>query len=461
MLIKLFVYVFIVTVVLFVLSTLRRYFKCKNKTLKNCAINVALTPLRVFKLGPFSRGESMMRDIHCSLKYATKKTKLSDFGGTQFIESYSKIMNSPEQLKERYSNLGYISAKIELGMGWVRRLKLIQYLKDSPEIRNVPVRSPVFVMGLPRTGTTFLHRLLSLDPATRAPLTWELLAPVPSADPTSSQESHNADRNKRMKFIKKLLETRKSMGDHALEKIHEIGYDLPEECLLGLCDELPVLIQYFHSGYLNIETILSMDATEAYRYYKTVLQLLSFQVGEKETPRRWTLKCPIHLFYPKEIGTVFPDAKFVWTHRHPRSAVPSLCSLVEAAHSVYYEPEGMNVGALGKKLDGLSQHLLQQAPKDIAASKCDNANVVYDNLIKDPLGVVKDLYKQFEWEFTPEYEKIMVDYLAENKAKRDALKAPGKKQLHDYSPEDYHLTDAQLSEGVYKDYIKKFGVPEN
>lgn len=73
------------------------------------------------------------------------------------------------------SNLGYISARIEMNMTWVGRLKLIQYFKDVPQLLDIPIRDPVFVMGLPRTGTTFLHRMLSLDPNVRAPLTWELL----------------------------------------------------------------------------------------------------------------------------------------------------------------------------------------------------------------------------------------------------------------------------------------------
>ena len=95
----------------------------------------------------------------------------------------------------------------------------------------------------------------------------------------------------------------------------EIGADLPEECLLALTDEMPLHLQFLYSNYMNYEVFLSMDTTKAYKWYRKVLQLLSYQIFEREDPRKWVLKCPLHLFYVKEIGIAFPDAKLVWTHR--------------------------------------------------------------------------------------------------------------------------------------------------
>jgi hypothetical protein len=404
----------------------------------------------------------MIRDIEHSLNYAMKKTKLTDFGDTNFIKSYTKIMTSSVQKAEQYTNLGYVASKIELGMGWVRRLKLIEYFKKNPDVASVPIRSPVFVMGLPRTGTTFLHRLLSLDPAVRAPITWELLAPVPSPNGSSSPQEQEEDRVKRAKYIKKLLATRKSMGDYALERIHEVGWDLPEECLLGLTDELPVHLQFFHSAYLEIETLLGLDATDAYRYYKKILQLLAYQTGQRsETDvKRWTLKCPIHLFYPKQIATVFPDAKFIWTHRHPCSAVPSLCSLVQAAHSVYYEPDNMDPARLGSALNKVSSHLLNTTSDVLKQTNCESIDIIYDELIRNPKQIVQQVYAQFGWEFTKEYEAILDEFIQNDQLKRQKLKekAAAEDNLHEYKPESYGLTREELSSGDYDNYIKKFNL---
>jgi hypothetical protein len=308
-----------------------------------------------------------------------------------------------------------------------------------------------------------LHRLLSLDPAVRAPITWELLAPVPTPPGSASKEDQEADRNKRAKYIRKLLATRKSMGDYALERIHEVGWDLPEECLLGLTDELPVHLQFFHADYINIDSFLALDATSAYEYYKKILQILSYQTGQRTEAQRWTLKCPIHLFYPKQIAKVFPDAKFVWTHRHPLSAVPSLCSLVQAAHSVYYEPENMNTARLGGALNKLSAHLLDTTSDTLIATECDAADINYDELIKNPKSCVQAIYRQFGWEFSKEYETILDEFIASDLLKRQKLKekaaaSTSEDNLHEYKPESYGLTKEQLSSGVYEKYIKKFNL---
>lgn len=106
------------------------------------------------------------------------------------------------------------------------------------------------------------------------------------------------------------------MGDNAMMHIHEIGHDLPEECIMALSDEIPVNLQFLYTAYL--ESKIFFDALEgnvindAYVYYRKVLQLLSYQIGERSNPRRWVLKCPIHLFFPKAIAKAFPDAKLIW-----------------------------------------------------------------------------------------------------------------------------------------------------
>jgi len=115
------------------------------------------------------------------------------------------------------------------------------------------------------------------------------------------------------------LRDRKSAGDNALENIHQIGADLPEECLVSLADEIPIHLSFLYSDYINHEKFFkcidSSRVINAYRYYGSVLRLLSYQEGdhsEMNKPRRWMLKCPIHLFYIKEIKAVFPDAKLIW-----------------------------------------------------------------------------------------------------------------------------------------------------
>jgi hypothetical protein len=276
------------------------------------------------------------------------------------------------------------------------------------------------------------------------------------------------DMSKRALFVKKLMATRKSMGDRALEHIHEVGWNLPEECFLGLADEVPVLLQYFYSTYMHpelAEPLLRGRIVAAYTLYRKYLQLLSFQHSkdEEQNPRNWMLKCPIHLFYAKEIAQVFPDAKLVWTHRHPISAVPSMCSLLSSIHKLYYENECRDDHALGRTMLKVSEDLLVKAPTQIKESGLPCADVIYNNLVENPIKVVRDIYDQFGWAFTPAYHDALQNYLKEDKEKRMKTKqeqvSKGKNALHSYSPKAFGITEEALSSGGYKEYINRYNVP--
>ena len=294
------------------LLIIKRKINYPEKSYLYCFLNAILAPLRLLKLGPYSISAN---DLDAFMKRATKMTKLTDFGGTEFVYSYKLLLDTDYHKSLVYSNLGYIAAQLDVIFVLVARLRKTQYIKENPGILNVPVREPVFVMGLPRTGTTFLHRLLSLDPKVRAPLLWELANSVPMVPTNASFEAKQKCRQKRCNLLKKLLKRREFVGDDALTHIHEIGADLPEECLVAMREDMPLNLQYLMSLYMNFDYIYErVPATHTYVWYKKVLQILSFQFSEEEarTPRRWMLKCPVHLLYTKEIATVFPDAKIIW-----------------------------------------------------------------------------------------------------------------------------------------------------
>jgi hypothetical protein len=470
------------------IAALIRKRKYPEKSLKNAIVSVVLTPVRALRLGPFKQKKI---DIDGACKHAMKKTGLKDFGNSAFISAYNSIINTKVHQSLQFSNLGFISARIEMNQTMVRRLMFLNYIQENPDVLKVPLRSkfidtlpfillywpnpcfyqgPVFVMGLPRTGTTFLHRLLSLDPAVRSPLLWELFAPVPGVKGDASKDQFEADATRRAKFMKKLVGVRKSMGDKALEHIHEIEYDLPEECLLSLSDELPCNPHLFYSSYVQINELLRITAgdvvNDAYAYYKKVLQLLSYQNLEREDPRRWVLKCPIHLFYIKAIAKVFPDAKLIWTHRDPVSAVPSLCSLLKSFHQVYYESDTRDDMLLGKVLCSFTADLLEQAPKDIKETGLPCSDIIYNDLVENPVKIVKDIYAKFGWEYTKAYDDILNKYLDDNRRKREEIKLKRQKKgisaedtLHKYEPEEFGLTAEELSTGKYAAYKKAFNVP--
>ena len=289
----------------------QRKSKSPEKSWVYCLIDVALGPLRLFRLSFYKGGKINVDQI---VKDAQKISKLTDYGGLEFVGQYKSIdVISTFHRSQKLTNLGFLAAKMEMTMAFAGRLKKIQYFKENPGIFNVPVRQPVFVTGLPRTGTTFLHRLLSLDPKTRAPLLWELVNSVPMAKITDSDEEKQKCRKKRRDWVAGKLEMRKFLGDDSLTHIHEIGADLPEECFMAMREEVPLLLQHLTSVYMDYDAVrYKLDFKAAYQFYKKILQLMSYQVGETTDPRRWTLKCPMHLSFTKEISSVFPDAKLIW-----------------------------------------------------------------------------------------------------------------------------------------------------
>lgn len=443
---------------------LRRCQRNPEKTFLYCLVCECLTPLRMFRIYPFSDGELTLDKC---LQVAIKKAKCSDFGDPtmQFVENYKCILNSEEHRQQSFTNLGYISARIEVVMTFARRLKFVEYMKANPQVEKVPVTSPVFVTGLPRTGTTLLHRLLALDTKrVRAPLLWELLHPVPRvklSNDEKSKEALKADRESRAAWVRKLVESRRRLGDRALQHIHEVDADLPEECIMGLNDEIPVGLCFLYSGYMNTDAYGGkIKISPAYHWYRKQLQLLSAQIGETENPRNWMLKCPFHMNFVKEIAEAFPDAKIIWTHRHPVSAVPSLCSLLKAVHQIYYESDGRDDEKLGSRVEDISGKNVHKCMKELKETGLECIHSKYEDLVKDPIACIKGIYKQFGWEFTSEYEMAMKQYLQEDKINREKVKMRrGKSDLHTYSPEEFGLTEKQLSSGHWESYIKMFNLP--
>ena len=283
-------------------------------------INIFLHPLRVLQIG-------MLKDsvtLDKAMKDAMSATNLHDYRDLHFVDNYKHISELPFYKSLKFSNLGLIMAKMEMQMGLcTRRLLMVDYFKKHPCIESIPVQSPLFVIGIGRSGTTFLHRLLSLDTAVRSPYLWEMMCPTPRVHEEYSagaSEIFATDRVKRAADARQQVAGLNSLGDKTMENIHEVNSDLPEECIVAMSDEIPLSFHFLYSSFTNMteycKEIPSARIIAAYQSYKRILQLLSYQVGEgvagEAVGRRWVLKSPVHSFFLKELLQVFPDAKFVW-----------------------------------------------------------------------------------------------------------------------------------------------------
>lgn len=128
-------------------------------------------------------------------------------------------------------------------------------------------------------------------------------------------------------------------------------------------------------------------------------------------------------------------------------------------HSVYYEVESRDVKAIGRGVSQLTAKMLSSSVT--RQTDLEEAHVLYHEVVQDPVRVVQDIYKQFGWEYTPEYEKILKDYLKENSEKRHKVaKKKSTTVIHNYTPEEFSLsTDELTNSGVFGEYVRKFNLP--
>jgi len=133
-------------------------------------------------------------------------------------------------------------------------------------------------------------------------------------------------------------------------------------------------------------------------------------------------------------------------------------------HQVYYEAETRNDALLGEKVRNVCGDGLLQAVKDIEDSGLGHSHIIYNNLVKDPIGTIKSIYAEHGWSFTAQYESILQDYLRKDKEKRELtkrtkLQGNDRSVLHHYTPEEFSLTYDELSEGKFAEYVETFHIP--
>ena len=320
---------------------------------------------------------------------AERRTKLTDWARDESFPGLYEI--AVARLNEtRPTPVGRLIAFDYLMRRLVTRLQVIERAKVKPDPRYIP-RAPIVVMGLPRTGTTFLHRLLALDPENRCPETHELLDPL-SQRPLA----------KRVKYWDSKLNLMKRLVPH-LEQIHDLGAREAEECLLALSVDVPLLPPTFRHLVRHCVSRGDFPSLQrAYSLYKRQLEFLASARGEN---RRWALKCPAHLPYVADLLKEFPDAHLVWTHRAPRESIPSLCSMFRTFADMG-ERGPVDLEAIGREQVAFWGAACDRA-LDVAC--CD---VAYADLVKEPIEVVRRVYAACDLTVSSAFERALSEYLA-------------------------------------------------
>ena len=314
---------------------------------------------------------------------ATALTGLADFGDDDYsdglavlLESYARDagLTAKGVRVARALVRGALTARLSSEAGWTR----------NPEYTGVSIERPIFVIGLPRTGTTALHRLLTADPAHQGLEAW--LAEVPQ--PRPPRETWAADPV--FQHIQAGFERHHVLHPEFMA-VHYMAADQVEECWQLLRQSMRSVSFECLAHLPGYSAWLSgQDWTGAYRRHRRNLQL----IGLPDRGRRWVLKNPSHLFALDALLRVYPDALVIQTHRDPRTAIASVCSLAAQATdgwSTTFQGEVIGRDQLETWASGLEAFTEARARHD-PGRFCD---VVYDDFVVDPIGTVAGVYQHF------------------------------------------------------------------
>jgi len=370
---------------------------------------------------------------------ASEQTGFSDLGDDRILEPLQRLVQGLNE-EARLNDGGRQRVEANLIATLSNRLKIENYLTNNPQLLTQAVEKPTFVFGLPRTGTTLLINLMSVDPARRCFLRWEALDSVPPPQPS---ELHDGPR---FQQCQEMTELSLKYAPH-ISAIHHEDADSPTECQFAMSPSF--VAQYYDSMYhmpsYHQWFLHEADYLPAFEFHKRFLQLL-----QENTGGHWTLKNPWHPLFLDTLTSVYPDAQLVMTHRDPVQVVASAASLLKAVRPMFSDDVDMQA---------IGQCLLETFDLMIArtlAYKDEHGwdsiyDVQYQQLVRDPITEMKKLYAHFNEPFSPEAEAAMQSYMTNN--------PKGKHGKHSYDLADYGLTADGVRER-YGDYCLKFNIEQ-
>lgn len=375
--------------------------------------------------------------IETMIRKVKEQTGLSDFGDESFMPALDKLAVSLER-EARLSQLGRIAVHGMLLDNLKLRLNLTEYRKQRPEVGQQKIIRPLFVLGLPRTGTTILYELLAQDPAHRAPSTWEVAQPIPPA------QRHNYHTDFRISEVEQQVKKMESLAP-GFQAIHAMGAELPQECVALLAPHF-ISDQFGVSFYIPEyrHWTLEQDMTAAYQWHQQFLQHMQVDYIEQ----RWVLKTPPHLAYLDTLIKQYPDAAIVQTHRAPMDVLGSISSLSCTLHGAFSDDIDP-IATAQAEVDYFSAMLTLGMEKRASMTDEDSRifDVQFNDIISDPIKVIEKLYGHFDFDFSDIVRVAMQDYL--DNRPRD------KHGDHHYTLEKYGLSQQQHGQ-LFSDYCKRF-----
>ncbi|CAN5221713.1 sulfotransferase [soil metagenome] len=365
---------------------------------------------------------------------ASDRTGLDDFGDVPFEEALDVLIHSLER-DAKLDDARRAGVEAMIINQLTKNLHLVADRKAYPGIADEVIEAPIFILGLPRTGSTNLHGLLAQCEGIRAPRRWEMFQPSPPPQ-TATYETDPR--------IAQAHEAEVLTASDELKTRHPMTADRPEQCQ-GLNDyafmNWSLLAPYELPSYK--EWMLTADHRPSYEAHKRTLQHLQFR-----HPGRWVLKFPKHAFALDALIAVYPDAKIIWTHRDPTRIIPSAISLIETFRKA---TPGFDRKILGREWASYEELGIRRglAMRDNLFAPENVFDMHYSDVIKDPAGSIERAYAYFGMTLSETSKARILSYLADN--------GKDKHGVHSYTAEEFGLSERMLRT-LFKDYIERFNV---
>jgi Sulfotransferase family len=374
---------------------------------------------------------------------ACEETGHADFGDDGWQHGLDLVADGLVN-EARLSVIGLEIAYLDLMRALKNRLDVIAWRKAHPEIATKGIPAPIVIVGQPRTGTTILYDLLAQDPDLRAPLTWEVDAPLPVPQP---ETYHN---DPRIAATQASLELSEQIIPGFLA-FHPMGALVGQECVRITASEFTSMIfsvQYRLPSYYHW-LLYEADHAGAYRFHRIFLQHLQSGV-----PGQWLLKSPAHLWQLDALLAEYPDALIVQTHRDPLNVISSIAALTHHLRRM-----GSDESDIAECAAQSYEEIVIGLDREMALRDSDKVptdrviDVHFADFMQDPWTTIGGIYQKLGRELRPDTERKMRDFLAAH---------PGP-QLGDAGRGRYTWSDTGLDAGEVRErvcaYQDRYGVP--
>ncbi len=369
---------------------------------------------------------------------AQRRAGRCDFGDTAFIEPLRRFLAACSAPEADLSLVGRLATQWDVVRFLTNLLRLQAEEASRPEIAAQRIERPIFITGLPRSGTTFLHRLMMTDPDNRAPLVWETISPWPNP----------AGPDRRAALVARQLRVFERLAPE-FRALHPLEATSPQECseiTAHVFRSLRFDTNYHVPSYRRWLDTDVRRHLPAYHFHRRFLRHLQYQDGHAA---QWVLKCPEHVFALRAIRTVYPDARLIFVHRDPVKVLLSVAHLTEVLRRPFtrsLDPKLIGRDESARWLAGAERMMLTGDDAELPEPVC---HVHHMDLISDPVATVDGVYRHFGMSLPDAAAGAIERYVAE-------------RPNGGYGPRDYAFADHGLDEAAererFRPYMLRFGI---